>query len=715
MRGHSTILHGRRRALLVTGPSEVARAVDWIATKVGVNPIAIDFETTGLYPANGAQPRVLSIDAGPALLDGCVIVFDLWRTGTPSDVFARLFAGRPIIAHNAQFEALWAGVLGWTSRDTQWICTKLAFGLWAPTTKLDDLRDPDDLDEQNDLPARRGGAALANAMQMLFDIELLKDLQGPENWADPVPLDEAQINYAATDAVAAWMIWDRIEDDISRHGLTVAFEVACSAIPAAAEIELYGMPVDQDALLEVIAGWRAEHRKAYSELNKLEDFPRKRMTDDERVAAELDKVIDAETGRPSNPERLLINGPAVARWIEERISDEDLSDWPLTDSGDRIKTGAKILRRYAKYAELQPLIRAMEMAKYLSTYGKSLLEKLNEDGRLRSSLTLCAAKTGRSASSKPNAQNYPRQGFKHIFKPDPGRVFVRADLGSIELRAVACIAEDEDMLNAFEDPDLDLHKLTASEALGVPFEDVTKSQRSTGKAANFLALYGGRGAALRTRLIEDRVLAGEAIDDVPSEGECQAFIDAFWSRWSGVAEWRDQLIDDLREETRNGLAAVVTTPLGRLVPVPPSKKQFERAEETGRQRPLYNYTLACNAPVQGGAAECAMAILAKLFKHLSAIPDATIVAFVHDEFVIECDFDDAEQVEEVLTSAMIDGCLSVFPRMPIKGLVDAEIVERWAEPSEDNRRLPKPSKNLRRVPQNQQNSTDRTGVQDEVD
>jgi DNA polymerase-1 len=455
------------------------------------------------------------------------------------------------------------------------------------------------------------------------------------------------------------------------------------------------MPIDREALLDVIAGWRAEHRKAFAELKNLDDFPRKRMTDAQRIEAGLDTVVDGEPGGLSNPERIVINGPAVARWIEERLNEADLSSWPLTDSGDHIKTGAKILRQYAHYGELQPLIRAKEMEKYLSTYGGPLLEKLDEDGRLRSSLTLCAAKTGRSASSKPNAQNFPRQGFKHIFRPLPGRVFVKADLGSIELRVVACIAEDPEMLNAFQDPELDLHTLTASEALGAPYDEVTKTQRNTGKATNFLSLYGGGGAALRARLIEDRALLGEVLDDVPSEDECQAFIDAFWNRWSGVAEWRKHLIADLREATSEGFAAVVRTPLGRLVPVPPNKGQLERADAAGRPRPLFNFTLACNAPVQGGAAECAMAILARLHKQLWNVPNASIVAFVHDEFVIECDACDAEQVKDVLTTAMIDGCLAVFPSMPTEGLVEAEIVERWAEPSEDNRRLPTPTARLR--------------------
>ncbi|MDP9479580.1 MAG: DNA polymerase, partial [Actinomycetota bacterium] len=139
------------------------------------------------------------------------------------------------------------------------------------------------------------------------------------------------------------------------------------------------------------------------------------------------------------------------------------------------------------------LLSYKKVSKLTSTYGLSLLEKVEEDGRIYASWRQIGAATGRMACSSPNLQNLPPEVRRHV-RATEGRVLIKADYSQIELRIAAKISGDERMIEAYERGD-DLHTITARGITGK--EEITKEERKLAKAVNFGLLYGQGAEGLR--------------------------------------------------------------------------------------------------------------------------------------------------------------------------------------------------------------------------
>ena len=272
-----------------------------------------------------------------------------------------------------------------------------------------------------------------------------------------------------------------------------------------------------------------------------------------------------------------------------------------------------------KLAEDHPLpARILEhrsLAKLKSTYTDKLPLMINPDtGRVHTNYAQAVAVTGRLASNDPNLQNIPvrtaeGRRIREAFIAPPGHVIVSADYSQIELRIMAHISQDENLLRAFAEG-LDVHKATASEVFGVPVDEVSSEQRRYAKVINFGLIYGMSAFGLAQNLGIERSAAN-------------AYIERYFHRFAGVKRY----MDDTRAQAKE--KGYVETVFGRRLWLPeinspngPSRAGAERA--------------AINAPMQGTAADLIKLAMVAVQDTLDAEGRASkIIMQVHDELVLE--------------------------------------------------------------------------------
>ena len=272
-----------------------------------------------------------------------------------------------------------------------------------------------------------------------------------------------------------------------------------------------------------------------------------------------------------------------------------------------------------KLAEDHPLpARILEhrsLAKLKSTYTDKLPLMINPDtGRVHTNYAQAVAVTGRLASNDPNLQNIPvrtaeGRRIREAFIAPTGHVIVSADYSQIELRIMAHISQDENLLRAFAEG-LDVHKATASEVFGVPVDEVSSEQRRYAKVINFGLIYGMSAFGLAQNLGIERSAAN-------------AYIERYFHRFAGVKRY----MDDTRAQAKE--MGYVETVFGRRLWLPeinspngPSRAGAERA--------------AINAPMQGTAADLIKLAMVAVQDTLDAEGRASkIIMQVHDELVLE--------------------------------------------------------------------------------
>ncbi len=294
------------------------------------------------------------------------------------------------------------------------------------------------------------------------------------------------------------------------------------------------------------------------------------------------------------------------------------------------------------------LLEYRRTSKLLGTYGSSLLEKVENDGRIYASWRQIGAATGRMACSNPNLQNLPPEVRKHVRGPK-GRVLIKADYSQIELRIAAKISCDERMLEAYERGD-DLHSITARGITGK--EEITKEERKLAKAVNFGLIYGQGAQGLK-----DYARSGYGVDMGLEEAEL--YRRRFFATYPGIRAWHDEERREWRcdnTETR--------TLAGR------------------RRMDVRRFTERLNSPVQGTGADGLKLALALLHERRDECPGAVPILAVHDEIVVECGEDRTEKVQVWLEGAMKDGMEAVLnspgvegPSVPVE--VEIESSRSW--------------------------------------
>ena len=296
-------------------------------------------------------------------------------------------------------------------------------------------------------------------------------------------------------------------------------------------------------------------------------------------------------------------------------------------------TDEESLEKIADKNEIIPkILEYRELTKLNSTYVEGLIPYVNQKtGRIHSHFHQTITATGRISSTDPNLQNIPSRddfgkNIKKAFVPKEGYIFIDADYSQVELRVLASMSNDENMKKAFMN-DEDIHREVASQVFNVPFDEVTKEERSKAKAVNFGIVYGITGFGLGKQI---HVSRKEASD----------YIEKYFEKFSGVKTYMDNMVEFAE---KNGY---VETLFGRRRYIKELKSKNYMVREFGKRA-------AMNTPIQGTAADIMKIAMNNVYKELRKNNiDGKIILQVHDELLLEVKEEEKEQAKELLKREM---------------------------------------------------------------
>ena len=317
-------------------------------------------------------------------------------------------------------------------------------------------------------------------------------------------------------------------------------------------------------------------------------------------------------------------------------------------------TSADVLEELANdYPVVADILEYRMVAKLKSTYCDGLVACIAEDGRIHSMLNQTETRTGRISSTEPNLQNIPVRKplgseLRKFFVAKDGYTLIDADYSQIELRVLAHMADDANMIYAFESGE-DVHRVTASQVFKVPFEDVTSVMRSRAKAVNFGIVYGIGAFSL-------------AKDIGVSRAEASEYIDNYLKNFSGVDSYMKNVIDEAKA---NGYVKTLYE-RRRYLPELTSSNHMLRS---------FGERVARNMPIQGTAADIIKIAMIKVYNRLEEENlDAKLIMQVHDELIVEAREDQAELALQIVKEEMENACA-----LKVKLLSDAHIGKTWYE------------------------------------
>ncbi|MBR3367760.1 MAG: DNA polymerase I, partial [Lachnospiraceae bacterium] len=271
------------------------------------------------------------------------------------------------------------------------------------------------------------------------------------------------------------------------------------------------------------------------------------------------------------------------------------------------------------------------LTKLRSTYGEGLKEYIAEDGRIHTSLNQTVTATGRISSNDPNLQNIPMKTelgrkIRKAFIPRDGWSFTDADYSQIELRILAHMSGDEELIAAYRE-NKDIHRITASKVFNTPFEEVTPLQRRNAKAVNFGIVYGISSFGLSQDLSISRQ---EAAD----------YIRAYFETYPAIKAFLDRLVKDAKENE------YAVTLYGRRRPVPELKNSNFMQRQFGER-------IAMNSPIQGTAADVMKIAMIRVWERLLREGlQSQMILQIHDELLIETAPGEEAAVRKILDEEM---------------------------------------------------------------
>lgn len=326
--------------------------------------------------------------------------------------------------------------------------------------------------------------------------------------------------------------------------------------------------------------------------------------------------------------------------------------------GKKTKTGystaADILEKLAPdHKIITHILEYRQLTKLKSTYADGLSSCIQEDGRIHSTFNQTITATGRISSTEPNLQNIPMRMelgrlIRKCFVPKPGFVFLDADYSQIELRVLAHMSGDENLIQAYQEAE-DIHRITASKVFHVPFEEVTDLQRRNAKAVNFGIVYGISSFGL-------------AQDLSITTKEAAKYIQDYFATYPGIKKFLDDLVAQGKEQ------GYVTTMFGRRRPIP------ELSSSNFMQR-SFGERIAMNSPIQGTAADIIKIAMNRVHRRLTEGGyESSLILQVHDELLIEAKIEELEEVKAILAEEMVGAA-----KLSVKLEIDMHTGSSWYE------------------------------------
>ena len=314
---------------------------------------------------------------------------------------------------------------------------------------------------------------------------------------------------------------------------------------------------------------------------------------------------------------------------------------------EKLKTEHPVIEKILEYRSLMKLN---------STYVEGLIPYINEKThRIHSYFHQTITATGRISSTEPNLQNIPTRYelgklLRKAFKPAEGNIFIDADYSQIELRVLAHISEDRNMVQAFKN-DEDIHRQAASKVFEVPIDEVTKEQRSSAKAVNFGIVYGISDFGLSEQL-------------GISKKQAKKYIEQYLEKYSGIKEFMDKIVEETKEK------GYVETLFHR-------RRYISELSSNNYMVRQFGARAAMNTPIQGTAADIMKIAMINVFnkiKEEKLDEKAKIVLQVHDELIIECRKEVQKEVERILQTEMEN---AMKLKVPLK--VEISEANNWYE------------------------------------
>ena len=417
--------------------------------------------------------------------------------------------------------------------------------------------------------------------------------------------------YACEDADITLQLKNILEQELKKEGVEQLFyEIEMPLVPVLVNIETNGVLLDTEALKQTSVLYN------------------QRMTEIEQEIYQLAGV------------KFNISSP-------KQVGDILFKDMKLIEKPKKTKTGQYVTSEEIleslrhKHPIIGKILEYRGLKKLLSTYIDALPELINpRTGRIHTSFNQAVTATGRLSSSNPNLQNIPVRDddgkeIRKCFIPDPGCEFFSADYSQIELRIMAHLSSDMNMIDAFNH-DYDVHAATAAKIYKIPFEEVSKDMRRKAKTANFGIIYGISVFGLAERMGVER-------------SEARQLIDGYFETYPKIKEYMDKSIENARE---NGYVETIFH-RKRYLPDINSRNATVRG---------YAERNAINAPIQGSAADIIKVAMAHIYQRFKSNNlKAKMILQVHDELNFSVPTSEKEIVEKIVIEEMEHAYLMQVP------------------------------------------------------
>lgn len=571
-----------------------------------VGPTALDFETTSLSPRDG-RVRLVSLCNKKVK---CVVDFDAIGGGFRN--CAKLFSKGKWVVFNVGFEARWF---------------------------LDAKQQPELLDVGNLRRAIIGGGSfsLANLVQWDLKKEMSKEQQA-SNWAAPT-LSQEQLDYAYKDAELTYELWKHWEAEAD-EGRWAGFRLLNDMHQAVIEMEDAGMLVDKQTHRKLIELWHQEKQN--------------------RVKAIRELVTQAEVSNINSDSQW-------SDYFAKTMPEKFLRGWTKTEKTGQLSMTTETLKRLAGMVPGTPLETFFDalseyktINKYINSFGENIINAANlNGGRIQARFNIGYARTCRFSSSGPNLQQIPRDkellgkatSVRRSFVAGVGRKLVSLDYSGIELRVLALLSNDEQLLDDVVNGDV--HSEVASVMAGRKIDKskpADKALRSKAKGVSFGIIYGSGANGLSATM------------RVPTD-KAQDYIDYWSTRYAKAFNYRFKMMDEA------------------------AKTRFIRMVDGGTIYMGKNPDLpkCANYPVQ----RAALSIMARaLIRHRASLVDeraaggqrmSRMLATIHDAIIDEASSRDAANLLEIMHNDMVEGYLDVFPGTPTHNLVEGGFGDNWGE------------------------------------
>lgn len=580
--------------------------------RIGTGLAALDFETTGLRPAE-SEVRLAQV-----CNDDVWAVVDFWALpGKTFAAYADWFEDGTWVAFNAGFEFQWFDAAD------------------APHVKV--------IEVAHARRARMGGDQMSLAQMLKVDLryEMPKEQQ-VSNWAAP-ELTAEQLQYAADDALWTWRLWQHWQAQLDEYPPARAAQAMLDdLIVPVHEMRETGLLLDQARHRDLVAVWEQKRDIFESNIRSLVS----------------EKEVENIQSRKQ-----------WSDYFAAILPDEYLAAWPRTEKTGQLEIKTSTCREMASKAGGEgPLAEVLfsiadltTVNQYLSNFGNKLINMAQQasDGRLHPSYNIARAVTGRFSSSSPNAQQFPRDrellgdftSVRLSFIAPPGKRLVSLDYSGIELKVLALLAEDDQLL--YDCVHGDLHSEVGSYMAGYRIDKKTpegKEIRSKAKGVSFGIIYGSGSLGLSGTLRTSVSRAQELID--------------FWAdRYPKAFNLRNVMMNQALDDGYLRMVDGGTIYLGKKPELPK----------------------CANYPVQ----RAALSVMARaIIRHRARLKEAAdqgrhlgtrMAATIHDALIDEARVDDAPEALQWMKEDMIAGYLDIFPGAPTDALVEGGTGPSWGE------------------------------------